>query len=214
MVRRTRLSEFMGDAHVFPGGSIDEDDRGELAERAVLWDGDPAELPWRAAALRELVEEAGLAVTAPPEAGASGRGREVYESVLRESARLDATRLHYISNWVTPEGLPRRFDTRFYLTAVDEGAATRADDAEVFDDIWVTPADALERSATGEWDVPIPTIHHLELLAGFEGVPAALAHAAGLGNPERVQPRIDVDDNGAVRVFLETEPNNPTEVGQ
>ena len=86
MVRRVRSAAFMGDAHVFPGGAIDECDRGPLAARAVRWGGDAEELPWRAAALRELAEEAGVLLADPPGARVGGLGADLYRGLVDAGA--------------------------------------------------------------------------------------------------------------------------------
>jgi mercuric reductase len=64
MVRRGGGAPFMGNARVFPGGTVGDGDRGRSAAAAVRWSGPPDELPWRAAALRELAEEAGVLTSA------------------------------------------------------------------------------------------------------------------------------------------------------
>jgi recombination protein RecT len=81
MVRRVRSAVFMGDARVFPGGGLEEADYSALAARVVRWPGDPEELPWRAAALRELAEEAGVFLTDPPGVAVEGKGADLYESL-------------------------------------------------------------------------------------------------------------------------------------
>jgi len=210
MVRRARGSEFMGNAFVFPGGSIDPVDHSELAGRAIRWAGDPTELPWRAAALRELSEEAGLALTDPEGITVTGDGAAAYESVLSAGGRFDAGRLHYLSRWITPEGLPRRFDTRFYVAEVTAEAAPVADGVEVFDDTWVTPATALEHQVDSEWDVPHPTIKHLELLARHGSIGGVIEYADGLTEIPGVLPRIVMGENGEYRVVIPGDPGNDT----
>jgi 8-oxo-dGTP pyrophosphatase MutT (NUDIX family) len=201
MVRRARGAEFMGDAFVFPGGAVDAADEGRLAASAVSWSGDPEEFAWRAAALRELAEEAGLALTTPPVAVA-GKDEDVYRSVLAAGARFDADRLEYLSNWVTPAGSPRRYDTRFYVTEVSGDPAAQADAIEVFDETWVRPAAALDHAAAGRWNVPFPTLRHLELLAGFAEPSDVLEHARALEAVPRVLPQLVIDNNGGYRVLL------------
>ena len=61
MVRRSTASAFVGGAYV-SGGAIDDDDRSDLARRAVTGVDDPEMFPWAAAALREAAEEAGVLV--------------------------------------------------------------------------------------------------------------------------------------------------------
>lgn len=200
MVRRARDAAFMGDARVFPGGSIDETDRGPLAADAVRWGGDPSEHPWRAGALRELVEEAGIAVTDPP--GLAPASGDVYSGVLAAGGRLDADRLAYLSNWVTPELLPIRFDTRFYVVVLPEGTVAAADLGEVFDPTWVTPGGALARAGAGTWVVEFPTRHHLEVLAGFDTPETVVAHALAQRRIPRVEPRIETAADGSIRVVV------------
>jgi len=210
MVRRARGSEFMGNAFVFPGGSIDPVDHSELAEKAIRWGGDPADLPWRAAALRELLEEAGLALTDPEGITVEGDGAAGYEAVLLAGGRFDAERLHYLSRWITPEGLPRRFDTRFYVAEVTAEAAAVADGVEVFDDTWVTPAAALQHQVDGAWDVPFPTVRHLELLARHGSIGEVIEYADGLREISGVLPRIVMGENGEYRVIIPGDPGHDT----
>ncbi|MBS1195302.1 MAG: hypothetical protein H6R33_22 [Actinobacteria bacterium] len=202
MVRRVHSAAFMGDAHVFPGGAIDECDRGPLAARAVRWGGDPEELPWRAAALRELAEEAGVLLTDPPGARVGGLGADLYRGLVDAGAVLDADSLAYFSNWVTPRGAPRRFDARFFAVVVPAGTAAGADRTEVTEACWVVPGEALRRADSGEWRVEFPTRKHLEALAGYRDAAAVVASAPGVAGVVRVAPRLTVSADGAWRVLL------------
>ena len=204
MVRRADRSAFMGGAHVFPGGAIDDVDEGPDAARAVA-DVAGDHLPWVAAGLREVAEEAGILITTEPAplGLASGlHGLDLYRAVADAGHRLAGPELAYLSNWVTPPGPPRRFDTRFYVAEVPAGTEARPDEAEVTEAVWVEPEDALRRGESGEWQLYFPTVRHLELLAGFATPSAAVAHARGLGEVERVAPRMVREHDGSVRVLV------------
>lgn len=200
MVRRSSAAAFMGDARVFPGGSLDEADHGELAGRAVRWGGDEAELPWRAAALRELVEEAGVVISDPPDLVVPPG--DVFSGILAAGGRLDADRLALLSNWVTPKMLPLRFDTHFYLTVLPEGTAASADHREVFEPTWVTPDEALAYADEGRWVVEFPTRRHLELLAAYDDPYAVFADAGRQERVPKVEPRIESGGDGSIRVVV------------
>ncbi len=201
MVRRGSGAEFLGGAHVFPGGGVDAVDRSAGAAHAVRWSGDPEELPWRAAALRELAEEAGVALADRPVPVEGLRGSGVYEAVARAGAVLLADRLEYLSNWVTPVGPPRRYDTRFYVTEIATGIVPTSDEDEVFDATWVTADEAMGRADAGHWYVEFPTRRHLELLARFDSVAAVLDHARA-ALPVKIEPRLVVGPGGEWRVLL------------
>jgi recombination protein RecT len=202
MVRRVRSAVFMGDAHVFPGGALEEADRSALAAGAVRWGGDPEELSWRAAALRELAEEAGVFLTDPPGTRVTGTGAELYRALAAAGAVFDADRLVYFSNWVTPRGAPRRFDARFYAVVVPPGTGAGADRTEVTEACWVEPAEALRRADERAWKVEFPTRKHLEALAVCESAEAAVSRAPGPGDMVRVEPRLAFSGDGSFRVLL------------
>jgi 8-oxo-dGTP pyrophosphatase MutT (NUDIX family) len=204
MVRRVRSAVFMGDARVFPGGALEEADYSPLAGRAVRWHGDLEELPWRAAALRELAEEAGVFLTDPPDVSVPGRGADLYTALAAGGAVLDADRLAYLSNWVTPRfrGLPRRFDTRFYAVVVPPGTAAGADRSEVSEACWVAPGEAVQRAAEGEWKVEFPTLCHLQALAGCATAEEVPALAPPPGEVVAVRPRVVLSDDGGFRILL------------
>ena len=117
----------MGGAWVFPGGAVDRDE-GE---------GQPA---LRAAALRELGEEAGIELDDPDE-------------------------LVPFSRWITPAQVKIRFDTWFYLTPLPDGATAKIDGSEIVDARWYEPSEALEAAGRGELLLVFPTIKHLEQLS-------------------------------------------------
>ena len=111
MVRRASASAFVGGAFVFPGGAIDDEDRGDLARRAVSGVEDDELFPWAAAALRETAEESGVLVVDAPEPDpllVGLHGVHLYRALIAQGLTLDGGRLAYLSNWVTPAGEPRR----------------------------------------------------------------------------------------------------------
>src|SRR5690242_19188795 len=129
LVKRNPRARFMGGAWVFPGGAVDRHEgRGEAALRA--------------AALRELREEAGVQLS-------------------------DPHALIGFSRWITPEEIKTRFDTWFYLATAPPGAEARVDGHEVVDARWYEPAKALEAARAQEIALVFPTIKHLEQLAKF-----------------------------------------------
>jgi 8-oxo-dGTP pyrophosphatase MutT (NUDIX family) len=191
-VRRGDAAPFMGNARVFPGG--------------VVREGAEEERPWRAAALRELAEEAGVFLTDPPGTVAAGSDTALYGNLAAAGGRFDAGALVYLSNWVTPRGLSRRFDTRFYVASVTAQTRAAADGIEVFEAEWLPPAEVLARADAGEWHLEMPTRAHVELLAGFHDCADLLNYAARQRPVRCIRPRILVADDGSWRVVMPDEP--------
>ena len=97
-----------------------------------------------------------------------------------EDLVLAADTVHYVSHWITPELAPRRYDTRFFVTAAPPGQVARHDDGETIATIWVRPADALARQAAGEIELLPPTIANLWSIEAFR------SHRRGDGVGRRV----------------------------
>jgi 8-oxo-dGTP pyrophosphatase MutT (NUDIX family) len=214
MVRRSLRLVFAGGAHVFPGGAVDDADRemerwcsGLTDEAASATVGVPhGGLAFWVAAVRECFEEAGFLLAAHPDgeplalddpataerfashrwAVDAGEGtlRAVCES---EDIRLALDGMHYVSRWITPEGPPRRFDTRFFVCAAPERQTPLHDARETIAHEWVRPADALTRHDEGDVDLMVPTVHSLQWLADAAGVAEVLRSAAGTDAGGRYQ---------------------------
>ena len=209
MVRRASASAFVGGAHVFPGGAVDESDGFQLARDAVSGVDDPEMLPWVAAALREAAEESGVLVlsTSDPHPDLFGlHGTELYEALVTTSLTLDGGRLAYLSNWVTPPGEPRRFDTRFFLAEVAPGTAAHPDEHEVTDATWITPAAALERAKQKDWFMLPPTVLTLRTLARFETPSEAVAFARSQDQIPRIEPKLVIGEGGSIRILMPGQP--------
>ena len=202
MVRRTTEARFMAGAWVFPGGALDPIDSSDAAE-SVVRSTDRSLLPWRAAALRELVEETAIWLIEDGEDPRLGRadGPDVFRRAADEGVTLDGDRLAIFSHWTTPAPLPVRFDTRFFLARVGDSTRATVDGTELIDETWVAPATAGERAAAGTWVVAFPTLRTLEFLAGHDSVDSLLGYVAGLGEIRPVQPRLAVDAD-SVRILM------------
>lgn len=137
LLKRTESAKFMPGVWVFPGGGVDAGD-GE---------GDDA---YRACAVRELEEEAGIAL---------GDGEE----------------LVLFSRWITPEVVSRRFDAWFFLALAPAHTPPEPDGVETVEARWFEPRVALEAQAAGELALAFPTINQLKSLLPFANAGEALA---------------------------------------
>ena len=165
LVKRNPDARFMGGAWVFPGGALGRDDG----------DGEPAV---RAAGVRELEEEAGLAA--------------------------DPAELLPFSRWITPSEVKIRFDTYFFLVRAGDDAQPKVDDQEVVEWRWFSPRGALDAHRAGEILLVFPTIKHLEQLDQFASVDALLDYARGQ-EVRPVQPKVVLSGETA-RILLPGEP--------
>lgn len=184
MVRRPGGADFAPGAYVFPGGTVHEDDRGLDDEL-------------RAAAVREVFEETGILLARNPNVD---RVRELvdggasFPDALRQAGITpDLDALVMFARWITPALLRRRFDTRFYLARMPEGQSVRAQQGEIVDWRWVSPALAL---ASPELTLVYATRAVLESVADTADVDALFARARALREIPIVEPRIVQTESG------------------
>jgi 8-oxo-dGTP pyrophosphatase MutT (NUDIX family) len=169
LLKRTEKAKFMPGVWVFPGGAVDEGD-GENEER------------FKACALRELEEEAGIALP------------EDEELVL-------------FSRWITPEVISRRFDAWFFLALAPAHSPPRPDGIETTEAGWFEPATALEAQAAGEMALAFPTVKQLESLRPFRTSGEAL-EAYRRAEVEPILPKV-IGTREDHRVVLPGDPEYP-----
>jgi 8-oxo-dGTP pyrophosphatase MutT (NUDIX family) len=92
-----------------------------------------------------------------------------------EGLRLATDRLHYVSHWITPEGPPRRFNTRFFLTPLPAGQEPVHHELEVDESLWIAPSRALEAWSENRIHMIPPTVMSLQSLVPFQNLEAVLA---------------------------------------
>jgi len=208
LVRRSDNIAFMGGAHVFPGGGVDDEDRLDdidalsdgAAEAAARMSDVPREvaLAHHVAALRELFEEAGvlLARQVPTQQLERYRrdllaGQTTFGDIVRgERLRLAFDELAYFAHWVTPEIETRRFDTRFFIARSPEGQTPVHDEGETSHSEWFAPLAAIERCRSGVISLPPPTWTTLSMLSRFGSIDEVFGWARRKPIP-RVQPRFE-----------------------
>ena len=234
MLQRDHRVDFVGGAHVFPGGGVDPGDGGPGTERLCVGLGDEAAsatlgvasagLAYWVAAVRECFEESGLLFAsradgrpisfadpgvaerlAAQRAALNARERSFLEVCESEGLVLAVGALHYFAHWITPEGSPRRYDTRFFVARAPEGQSPAHDVGEMVADLWVRPSDALERYRAGEMELILPTIENLQAIAQFPTAQELLDSASAAGEVPTVLPRMVVD-GGGVRLLLPGDP--------
>jgi 8-oxo-dGTP pyrophosphatase MutT (NUDIX family) len=166
LVKRTPRARFMGGVWVFPGGAVD----------AHEGSGDEAH---RAAAVRELAEEASVRIDDPGE-------------------------LIKFSRWITPAEVKIRFDTHFFLASLPAGQVPAVDGEECVELGWFTPQEALQAHSAEQIALVFPTIKHLEQLSVFASERELLSYARGR-KVQPILPRVVLEGEVA-RVVLPGEP--------
>ena len=129
----------------------------------------------------------------PPDDLETFRRAAIREVEEETSIQLNGE-LVWTSRWITPIGMPKRFDTRFFVTKVRAGVVVALQETEATDYRWITPADALAQYKAGEFPMVFPTIKNLEALAAFTSADDAIAARRG-AKIEAVQPILVVDGN-------------------
>lgn len=216
MLRRAeRDGDMRSGVWVFPGGVLDPEDEalgarcdGDLEasanERLGLAGG---AIAYTVAALRECLEEVGLLYATAGDVEAARheralvrRGEDFAALCARHGLRLDAGALAYHSHWLTPPGMPKRFDTRFFIARAPQGQAAVVDAGEALELAWLTPEQALDKARALKL-LPV-TRETLKDLARFATVAEALAEARTRRHPPRMMPRLGRNAAGQVRPVL------------
>jgi 8-oxo-dGTP pyrophosphatase MutT (NUDIX family) len=199
MVRHYEI-DFNSGALVFPGGSVDKGDQ-EIIARPEFYSGgeglDAGALSFRIAAIRETFEESGILLARPRgskelvDAKRAGEIEAASRAALCESKTtflkvltddgmmLALDELVPYAHWITPEGMPKRFDTWFFLAAAPPEQVGAHDGKESTDSIWVSPREALEGGESGRFKLPFPTTRNLIKLGKQKSVKAALDDSRG-----------------------------------
>jgi 8-oxo-dGTP pyrophosphatase MutT (NUDIX family) len=176
LLQRDPEANFFPGAWVFPGGACDPED-GEGPDS------------YRACAIRELREEAGIDLP-------------VEEEMIP------------FCRFITPEAIPRRFDAWFFMALAPAHTPPRIDGSEIVDARWFRPAAALAGADDGELSLAFPTRIQLGWLAEHATSNDALAAYRGrsveplipevIGEGEEIRVVLPgIADSGAMRNLAE-----------
>jgi 8-oxo-dGTP pyrophosphatase MutT (NUDIX family) len=196
IVERSAAMRFAGGALVFPGGRVDPGDHA----LAALHGGDADDLAARIAAIRETIEEAGLAIGVRGLGDSEAARAALYGGVpvgeVLAGLELDLDALVPFARWLPPGDVSHKvFDTRFYLARLPEGADGTAsvDGNENVQLFWATAREVLDTADAGKVRIIYPTRRNLERLAQFGSFADAAADARA--HPiETITPWVEMRD--------------------
>jgi len=205
LLKRNPKSVFFPGNYVFPGGGVASLDR----------DGDfwPAHadgplgkieediLPYYVSAVRETFEEAGVLLG---RGGSSewfekictrrisdGLPKEwLKDSVLNRWCFPGFSLLFPWSHWITPEAMPRRFDTRFFVAFMPQGQVCSPDNKETVHGLWISPEEALISNLRGEIPLSPPTLVTLHQLLAYKELSRFKAELEARDWGEPILPRM------------------------
>ncbi|SFN33376.1 NUDIX hydrolase [Variovorax sp. OV329] len=215
MLRRIeKANDQNSGASVFPGGLLDAhdrhlhaccagvDDRAASTRLSIAQGG----LDYYAASVRECFEEAGILFAHDAQQrlvdldslgaerlaalrGAAAAGTDALLAMCADQGwQLAMDRLNYFAHWLTPPGMPRRFDTRFFIAALPPGQNVQIDQVEIAEHAWLRPQDAIDPAR--RLKLMNVTRRILEQLATFGSVQECMAHAGTLRDIPLTMPRV------------------------
>jgi len=224
LLKRNEKSGFMGGYYVFPGGTVDPEDRDagiweQHVDRGVeeivhrLGGGIDIEniLAYGVAALRETFEEAGVLLVRQARqreddlegicsrrlAGPLSRGW-FRDLIVSEGWMLAFSRLKKWAHWITPELMKRRYDTRFFLTVLSEEQVCRPDRHETVHGLWISPREGLMGNLDGRIPLSPPTLVTLDELSRYHRLQDLESAIESRSWGAALFPRLVPVENGAV----------------
>jgi len=221
MVERHHKIDFAEGALVFPGGKVEtRDSVAELAAYCRGADSGSADgNTLRVAAIRETFEECGVLLARPRGEDQLIDGTRLrsisleYQDALQNGARamLDMVRdedldlafdlLVPFAHWITPEFMPKRFDTHFFLVAAPKDQLAVHDGHESVDSLWTTVPRALELEKSGQRTIIFPTLENIKKLGRSVSVAEALENARR-DTIVTVLPKVSKQDDGTMMMEL------------
>jgi 8-oxo-dGTP pyrophosphatase MutT (NUDIX family) len=224
MVERHHQIDFAEGALVFPGGKVEASD-GESELEPFCSGAEPGsanENTVRVAAIRETFEECGVLLARPrgTQDLIDGARLESISAQYRDSLQngdssmLDMVRAEELelafdllvpfAHWITPEFMPKRFDTHFFLVAAPADQLAVHDGFESVDSLWTTIPSALELEKTGQRTIIFPTLENIKKLGRSPSVEGALENARR-DTIVTVLPRFAKDPDGSMMMVIPEE---------
>jgi 8-oxo-dGTP pyrophosphatase MutT (NUDIX family) len=193
LLKRSLKSGFMAGNFVFPGGTIEDEDRQfDVFQNHCDLDPDeisshlggelsgPEALAYGVAAIRETLEEAGVFLAHKHDQSEDSldhiRNLRLSDNlakdwfikiVVKAKWQLAISALSGWSHWITPALMKRRFDTRFLLAAMPAGQFCRPDCRETVQGLWINPKEGLEGNLAGKIPLSPPTLVTLHELLKY-----------------------------------------------
>lgn len=174
MQERPKTMSFAPGAFVFPGGKVDAADS--------LYPTTYKDGALRVSAIRELYEEAGvlLAEQMQGKPDAHETAHEFIINVNSSKLALALDSLVFFAHWVTPEVMPKRFDTHFYLAHDIHSQTVAPSASETVSTHWLRPGEVLRGWEEEKLPLMFPTRLNLMKLARWNTVKEALECATSL----------------------------------
>lgn len=196
MVVRHHQIDFASGALVFPGGKADPQDFDDALLPYLHGADDNRDMrAIQVSAIREAFEECGVLLARKGQADALISATELaplepYREQLNngdvslldflrtEDLFLACDQLTHFAHWITPEMMPKRFDTHFYIAEAPADHVALHDGYESVDSVWISPTQAVKDAQTGKYTIIFPTLMNVEKLAEWSSVQAALEGVA------------------------------------
>ncbi|MDC0213670.1 NUDIX hydrolase [Gammaproteobacteria bacterium] len=186
MVVRHHQIDFASGALVFPGGKADKQDFDDALIPLISSPNQNVDMRGaEVSAIREAFEECGILLAYEQGTKALIDGQKLesiqhYREPLnageikledflkKEELVMACDQLTRFAHWITPEMMPKRFDTHFYLALAPKDHVAVHDGYESVDSVWIDPAQAVSEAKTGKRTIIFPTRLNLEMLATWQ----------------------------------------------
>ncbi len=205
VVERSSKMAFAGGAIVFPGGRIDAHDHTVAQDPTMVIGAAVGEdAAGRVAAIRETLEESGIAigfVSAPDANWVADAQKKLHRQVpfgellAQAGHQLDLDQLVHWARWCPQHKEARIFDTRFYIARADDALDPVVDETENVSSFWASASDILASADLGQVKIIYPTRRNLERLAQFSDYAGAEIHARSIP-AETISPTIEPRADG------------------